>query len=103
MNYDISANIFSLTRKSLRLKKSYIYIVHKTKILYLDILQKNNNSCGFLILLQRFLNNYLQEKKEIAFIKNIVRHSMLHTDEKNIDGFEVISYFIRDKSLRLLI
>lgn len=94
INYDINARLFSLTRKSLRLeKKTYIYIVHRTKILSLDIPLKNNNSCGFLILLQRFLNNYLQRKKEIAFSKRHVWLIMLHADIKISVYRWIFSYF----------
>lgn len=74
------------------LKKTYIYIVHRTKIWYLDIPLKNNNSCGFLILLQRFLNNYLQ-KKEIAFSKRHLWLRMLHADIKISVYRWVFSYF----------
>lgn len=75
-------------------KKPYIYIVHRTKIWSLDIPLKNNNSCGFLILRQRFLNNYLQKKIRIAFSKRHVWLSMLHADIKISVYRWIFSYFI---------
>lgn len=70
---------FYLEERDYDLKKTYIYIVHRTKIWYLGTLLKNKSSCGFLILLQRFLSNYLKNKK-LHLEKDIFRLSMLHTD-----------------------